>query len=42
LIENYKMKTRDHMKIRGLKKGFYVFRVFCGDEETASGNFEIQ
>lgn len=41
LIENYKMKAKDHMKISGLKKGSYVFRVFCGDEETASGNFEI-
>ncbi|MBK5273341.1 MAG: hypothetical protein JJE22_20245 [Bacteroidia bacterium] len=41
LMQNCKMKSRDHMKISGLKKGSYVFRVFCGDEETASGNFEI-
>lgn len=42
LIQNYKMKSKDHMKISGLKKGSYVFRVFCGDEETAFGNFEIK
>ncbi len=42
LMQNYKMKARDHMKIVGLKKGSYVYRVFCGDEETAAGNFEIR
>jgi hypothetical protein len=42
LMRNYKMKSRDHVRIQGLQKGFYVYRVFCGDEETASGNFEIK
>jgi hypothetical protein len=42
LMRNYKMKARDHVRIQGLQKGSYVYRVFCGDEETASGNFEIK
>jgi len=42
LIQNYKMKAKDHMRIEGLQRGSYVYRVFCGDEETASGNFEIK
>ncbi len=42
LVQNYKMKARDHLKIAGLAKGSYVYRVFCGDEETAAGKFEIR
>jgi hypothetical protein len=42
LIKNYKMKEKDQVKIEGLARGTYVYRVFCGDEETASGNFEIK
>jgi hypothetical protein len=42
LIQNYKMKARDHMRIEGLQRGSYVYRVFSGDEETAAGNFEIR
>ena len=42
LMRNYKMKAKAHIKILGLQKGSYVYRVFCGDEETASGNFEIR
>ena len=42
LLHNYKMKAKDHNKISGLKKGTYIYRVFCGDEETASGKFEIR
>ncbi|MES1197845.1 MAG: hypothetical protein ABUL41_01050 [Chitinophagaceae bacterium] len=42
LVQHYKMKAGDHMKITGLKKGEYVYRVFSGDEETAAGNFEIR
>ena len=41
LLLNYKMKTKDHIKIQGLAKGSYVYRVFRGDEETAAGKFEI-
>jgi hypothetical protein len=42
LVQNYRMKSKDHFKISGLKRGTYVYRVFCGDEETASGKFEIR
>lgn len=42
LLHNYKMKPKDHIKIEGLAKGTYTYRVFSGDVETASGNFEIK
>jgi hypothetical protein len=42
LLYNYKMKAKDHIKIEGLARGSYVYRVFSGDEETAAGNFEIR
>ena len=42
LIQNYKMKARDHNVITGLARGTYVYRVFNGDEETAAGKFEIR
>ena len=42
LMQNYKMKAKDHIKISGLARGSYVYRVFRGDEETAAGKFEIR
>lgn len=42
LVQNYKMKEKDHYRIAGLARGTYVYRVFCGDEETAAGKFEIR
>jgi hypothetical protein len=42
LVQNYKMKEKDHYRITGLARGTYVYRVFNGDEETATGNFEIR
>jgi hypothetical protein len=42
LIQQYKMKAKDHYRISGLKKGKYIFRVFSGDEETATGQFDIR
>lgn len=42
LLRNYKLKAKERIKIQGLKKGSYIYRVFSGDEETASGNFEIR
>lgn len=42
LIQNYKMKAKDHYRITGLARGTYIYRVFCGDEETAAGKFEIR
>ncbi|MBO9658192.1 MAG: hypothetical protein J7527_05145 [Chitinophagaceae bacterium] len=41
LIQHFKMKDGDHKKIRGLRKGKYVYHVFSGDEEVATGNFSI-
>ncbi len=42
LVQNYKMKAKDHNRITGLARGTYMYRVFCGDEETAAGKFEIR
>jgi len=42
LVQNYKMKPKDHYRITGLARGTYVYRVFNGDEETAAGQFEIR
>lgn len=42
LVHNYRFKSKEHRRITGLAKGFYVYRVFCGDEETAAGKFEIR
>lgn len=42
LVQNYKMNAKDHYRISGLAKGIYVYRVFNGDEETATGKFEIR
>ena len=42
LVQNYKMKEKDHYRISGLARGTYVYRVFNGDEETATGNFDIR
>lgn len=42
LMIQYKMKAKDHYRIAGLARGTYVYRVFNGDEETATGNFEIR
>ncbi len=42
LVQNYRMKAKDHNRISGLARGTYVYRVFSGDEETAAGKFEIR
>jgi hypothetical protein len=42
LLQNYKMKAKDHYRITGLARGTYVYRVFNGDEETAAGKFDIR
>lgn len=42
LMQQYKMKPKDHYRVSGLKKGIYIYRVFSGDEETATGKFEIR
>ena len=42
LVQHYKMKPGEHQKLTDLKRGMYVFSVFSGDEETATGNFDIR
>lgn len=42
LIQNVRMKERDHYRITGLARGKYIYRVFSGDEESAHGQFEIR
>ena len=42
IVKHYKMKSGEHQKIADLERGKYVFSVFSGDDETATGNFEIR
>ena len=42
LMKHYKMEEGDHEKITGLSRGKYIYHVFCGDEETAIGKFDIR
>ena len=42
LVQHHKMKADDHYRIAGLARGTYVYRVFDGDSETATGQFEIR
>jgi hypothetical protein len=42
IVKHFKMKSGDHEKMTDLERGKYVFSVFSGDEETATGNFEIR
>jgi len=42
LIQNQKMKGKDHIRISGLARGTYRYHVFLGDMERAGGSFEIR
>lgn len=42
LLQHNKMKAGDHSRLSGMQRGAYIYRVFCGDEETAAGKFEIR
>jgi len=42
IVQHFKMKDKEHIKIAGLARGKYVYRVFDGDAESASGQFEIR
>ena len=42
LIQHYKMSAGDHQRLESLERGKYVYNVFAGDEETASGQFQIR
>jgi hypothetical protein len=40
-MQHYKMEDGDHKKL-SLTRGKYIYRVFSGDEETATGNLEVR
>lgn len=42
LVHNYKMKPKDHYRMVNMARGSYIYRVFCGDEEAASGTFQVR
>jgi hypothetical protein len=42
LMKHYKMSSGDREKLSDLNRGKYVYHVFTGDEETATGEFEIR
>ena len=42
LMKHYRMTDGDHKKIDGLERGKYIYSVFCGDEESVTGKFEIR
>jgi hypothetical protein len=42
LMLNRKLKSNEHFKLTGLEKGNYYYHVFDGDEEKATGKFEIR
>ena len=42
IVKHYKMKSGDHQRITDLARAKYVFSVFCGDEQTATGKFEVR
>jgi hypothetical protein len=42
LMKHFRMKDGEHKTISGLQRGKYIYHVFCGDEETASGKFDIR
>ncbi len=42
LARQFRMKAREHARISGLARGKYIYRVFAGDVEKASGELEIR
>jgi len=42
LVQHFRMKEGDHQRLSGLQRGKYIYHVFAGDEETATGNFQIR
>jgi hypothetical protein len=42
MVKQFKLASHEHIRINGLAKGSYVYRVFSGDLETAAGKFEIR
>ena len=42
LKQHFKMTGGEHQRLTSLEKGKYMYNVFAGDEETASGQFIIR
>ena len=42
LIVNRSLIENDHIKLSGLQRGYYTYHLFDGDEEKATGKFEIR
>ncbi len=42
LMQHIKLTGGDHEKLAELGRGKYIYRVFSGDEESASGTFEMR
>jgi hypothetical protein len=42
MVVNRSLNETEHIKLSGLKKGFYTYHLFDGDEEKATGKFEIR
>jgi hypothetical protein len=39
---NRSLKENEHIKLTGLQRGYYSYHLFDGDEEKATGKFEIR
>lgn len=42
MVVNRSLKENEHIKLTGLKRGHYTFHLFDGDDEKATGKFEIR
>jgi len=42
MVLNYKMKAGEKKTVSGLKKGSYVYHVFCEDESIGTGQLDIR
>ena len=42
LVVNRPLKENEHIKLTGLQRGYYTYHLFDGDEEKATGKFEIR
>jgi Secretion system C-terminal sorting domain len=42
MVVNRPLKENEHIKLTGLKRGYYTYHLFDGDEEKVAGKFEIR
>jgi hypothetical protein len=42
LVRHEKLSPKEKLTLSDLERGKYRYNVFCGDEETAAGTFEIR